>query len=197
MAKSNDKARKEKERNERWIFKVPNTPEGQAFLKQLTAYRNKARLKFNKMARGKRAKHAIADGKWARSYDTSLPVRHAEWFHVYVDDRQYNDAFSKLWRSENKYKELNKIYMDYVQRSGEMTSQLRKERNELLETVTRVREEKQNLKNIQEAQMAMMQSKHNQEMSAIKVETNLLRKNNADLIDRLQRIVRIAVEGGG
>ena len=38
-------------------------------------------------ARGPRTKHARADGKHARSYDQSLPLRHAERLDVYVYER--------------------------------------------------------------------------------------------------------------
>jgi len=38
-------------------------------------------------ARGPRAKHARADGKHARAYDQSLPLRHAERLDVYVYER--------------------------------------------------------------------------------------------------------------
>ena len=38
-------------------------------------------------ARGPRAKHARADGKYARAYDQSLPLRHAERLDVYIYER--------------------------------------------------------------------------------------------------------------
>ena len=38
-------------------------------------------------ARGPRTKHARADGKYARAYDQSLPLRHAERLDVYIYER--------------------------------------------------------------------------------------------------------------
>ena len=38
-------------------------------------------------ARGPRTKHARADGKYARAYDQSLPLRHAEKLDVYIYER--------------------------------------------------------------------------------------------------------------
>ena len=38
-------------------------------------------------ARGPRAKHARADGRHARAYDQSLPLRHAERLDVYIYER--------------------------------------------------------------------------------------------------------------
>jgi len=37
--------------------------------------------------RGPRTKHARADGRYARAYDQSLPLRHAERLDVYVYER--------------------------------------------------------------------------------------------------------------
>lgn len=37
--------------------------------------------------RGPRTKHARADGRYARAYDQSLPLRHAERLDVYIYER--------------------------------------------------------------------------------------------------------------
>lgn len=65
------------------LFRVPNTPEGNAFLKQMRSYAIKG-TRIIPVGRGPRAKHAKALGRWARSFDTRLPRKYAEYFAIYI-----------------------------------------------------------------------------------------------------------------
>jgi hypothetical protein len=66
------------------LLRVPNTPEGVAFLKQMRRYAIKG-TRIRAKGRGPRAKVATANNKWRRSYDQSIPMKYAEYFAVYIE----------------------------------------------------------------------------------------------------------------
>jgi hypothetical protein len=81
------------------LLRVPNTPEGTAFLNQLRKYAVKG-TRILARPRGPRVRHAIADGRWRASYRSDLPRQHAVHFAVYIR----KPALAKLARDrESKY----------------------------------------------------------------------------------------------
>lgn len=70
------------------VSKVPNTPEGREFIENLRKYYNKKRFTFRVVGRGPRVKAALKDGRCRRCYDQDLPLHHAEYFSVYLNERK-------------------------------------------------------------------------------------------------------------
>ena len=65
------------------------------------------------MARGPRTKAALADGHWARSYDQSLPHRHATHFDVYrrpdTHAEYHMRAMLEMGATPGEYAKLRKL----------------------------------------------------------------------------------------
>jgi hypothetical protein len=66
------------------LLRVPNTPEGNAFLKQLRAYAVKG-TRILARGRGSRVKAAAAANVHRRRFSDRLPAQYAEYFAVYID----------------------------------------------------------------------------------------------------------------
>lgn len=66
------------------LFRVPNTPEGLAFIEQMRQYAaggTTVRLR----GRGHRVKAAIANGRYRNLWKQSIPLKHADYFAVYIN----------------------------------------------------------------------------------------------------------------
>jgi hypothetical protein len=105
------KQKQRKDANTGMYFKIPNTPEGNEFLYQLHAYKTMG-TRITIRGRGARTKHAVADGKRPRNYDQDLPLRHAEWFAVYVH-RTLFEEFTKKDAMDYRAAYNNAVTLSY------------------------------------------------------------------------------------
>jgi hypothetical protein len=81
------------------LFRVPNTPEGLAFLKQMRGYAAGG-TRIIPVGRGPRVKAALANNLWRRSYDQRLPLKAAEYFAIYIKKPALERIVN---RRENEY----------------------------------------------------------------------------------------------
>jgi len=82
-------------------FNVPNTEEGQAFLKQARRFSNSPMASLHSRGRGTRKDHFRKDG--------SLPVNKAEWIALYVKNSYSADNEKEIYRLVSK---LNSARID-------------------------------------------------------------------------------------
>lgn len=70
-------------------FTVPNNEEGQSFLKLARKYVNRNLVKnVRPYGRGDRVKTAIENGVHPRRFQQNLPLEYAEFYSVYLEDRE-------------------------------------------------------------------------------------------------------------
>lgn len=91
-----------------FMFDVPNDETGQYFLKLFKKYLNNKSYSFKKRSRGKRAEKARKDGKWSRSYDSHLPMHHAERFQLYMDTQKQSKLQADVWDLQYQNRDLVK-----------------------------------------------------------------------------------------
>jgi hypothetical protein len=84
------------EKMNKFMFEVPNDKEGEYFIYLINKFLNKNTYTMRKKARGERAKKAIKDGLSPRSYDSFLPIRHAQRFQLYFDSALENETIKYL-----------------------------------------------------------------------------------------------------
>ena len=70
------------------VFNVPNTDEGNAFMKQLSAYLNRSEYSLKRRGRGTRK------GKGNRS---DIPLKDAEWVAVYLTGANVDDIHDRYY----------------------------------------------------------------------------------------------------
>lgn len=119
-----------------YLFRFPADKKGRKFLAQLRAHINRHDIeRVRVLCNGPRKDAALADGYYARAYQSYLPQRHASEFRVYVDTKSRHDAWRVRWDHEREVQHLK----DALTRSELLLSSAMRVAEERGEALTQMR----------------------------------------------------------
>lgn len=91
-----------------YLFRVPADKKGRRFIRELRQHINRHDIdRVRILCNGPRKETALADGLYARGYQSYLPQRHATEFRVYVDRTSDSARWRERYDAQQRIERLN------------------------------------------------------------------------------------------
>ena len=111
------------DKKSKFMFEIPNDKEGEYFIYLVNKFLNKDTYEMTKRARGSRADKAKKDKLHPRSYDSYLPMKHAQRFQLYFKSAIRDDTveylrneYHRMYEEKRIEHELSKYYESKLNR---------------------------------------------------------------------------------